>query len=102
MEEDPRPYFYCPFNPIKRKPTPPPLRRPLLDIPAYRKRDISGVVDKCGIEILGQITCNVLRVRRCPRGKSGTELYESCIANGIYPVRKTTPKIYYAELLMKL
>jgi hypothetical protein len=103
MEEDPRPYFADRQSAIKRLPVKPALRPPAFphQIPAYRKRDLSSVVDRCGVEVVGQISCNILR-RKGIRGKSVQQLYDACVMNGKWSVKKMTPKIYYCEILMKL
>ena len=116
MEEDPRPYFADRQSDIKRLPVKPALRISAFPhkIPAYSKRDLSSVVDRCGVEVVGQITCNVLR-RKDIRGKSVQELYDACVANGIMwsntkcyndrkngGIKKNLTKICYAEMLMKV
>jgi hypothetical protein len=98
--------FYLADKPIKKRPTLPARKMQPPQIPAYKKRDISKVVEKNGIEILGMITCNVLGASKVPRGKSAQELKDSCLNNGLWNKilfnKKTYGKLIYAEMLMKI
>lgn len=97
--------FYLTSRPIKKTPAVPTLRKQSFPhcIPEYKQRDITTVVDKCGIEILNLITCNVLR-QKVARGMSAQELKDRCIANDIWTShfrhKRIYPKVTYAELLM--
>ncbi len=118
MEEDPRPYFASRQSAIRKIPVAPPLRKCSAfphKIPEYRKRNVSKVVEKCGIEILGLITCNIKQQTGVKRSVSVKDLYNACLENGVwrsefncYNSRKTgglkdnLAKVAYAEILIKI
>jgi len=118
MEEDPRPYFADRQSAIIRTPVRPTLRKQSAfphNIPAYSKRDLSAVVEKCGVEIVGQTTCGVIKTQKSKTRLSVQNFYDACIANGLWRsefhcyndrktggLKKTLTKVCYAEMLMKV
>jgi len=117
MQEDPRPYFADRQSAIKRLPVKPALRTNKFPhhIPSYKKRDLSIVVEKCGVEIVGQTTCGVIKTQKSKTRLSVQNFYDACITNGLWRsefhcyndrktggLKKTLTKVCYAEMLMKI